>query len=338
MNRLLYILFFLASTAQAQLIEQHSVYFNVDKDQFVDSEGRQLDNFLDDLLYKPLLDVKILGYCDDRGSYAYNLDLSNRRVETVSDHLQQHSIDVSHISKKVEGKGEVALTREETSDDSISDERAENRRVDIIFSLSAAKVKQIKIKKLSRENLTEKEEKVIDEYEKSAIERLQDSVVTSDFEVVEVDDDLLDIPTKLDPPVDNNTEPFRTLLSKNLKKGQVIRLENILFYKGRSTMLEESEPLLERVAEILQARKDIEFEIHGHVCCINPYYEDAYNRDTRKNHLSKDRARSIYKKLMRRGISSDRMKYIGFGRSKPLGGSDKLDRRVELYITKIGTE
>jgi hypothetical protein len=29
------------------------------------------------------------------------------------------------------------------------------------------------------------------------------------------------------------------------------------------------------------------------------------------------------------------MKYKGFGRTKPLGGIDKLDRRVELYITHI---
>jgi outer membrane protein OmpA-like peptidoglycan-associated protein len=320
------------------LIEQHSVYFDLDKDVFVSQEGEELDNFLDNLLYKPLLDVKILGYCDDRGSYEYNLDLSNRRVETVSKHLQQHSIDVSHISKKVEGRGEIALTQMDSSDDTISTERAENRRVDIIFSLAAEKVKQIKIKKLNRENLSEKEKEQIDDYENEVIENFKDSTATIAQVKVGNDDELLEIPTKLDPPVDNETEPFRTLLSKKLKKGQVIRLENILFYKGRSTMLEESEPLLERVAEILLARKDIEFEIHGHVCCINPYYEDAYNRDTRKNHLSKDRARAIYKKLLKRGISKNRMRYEGFGRSKPLGGSDKLDRRVELYITKINPQ
>jgi hypothetical protein len=32
------------------------------------------------------------------------------------------------------------------------------------------------------------------------------------------------------------------------------------------------------------------------------------------------------------------MKYKGFGRKKPLGGLDRLDRRVELYITKIDSE
>jgi outer membrane protein OmpA-like peptidoglycan-associated protein len=123
--------------------------------------------------------------------------------------------------------------------------------------------------------------------------------------------------------------------NKNLKKGQIIRLENILFYRGRSVVLEESQPLLDRVAEILVAREDIHFEIHGHVCCINPVYDDAYNRDTKKSNLSYARAKSIFETLRKRGVSYRRMKYKGYGRTKPLGGLDKLDRRVELYITKI---
>ena len=97
----------------------------------------------------------------------------------------------------------------------------------------------------------------------------------------------------------------------------------------------ESQPLLDRVAEILIARKDIKFEIHGHVCCINPVYKDAYNRDTKKSNLSEDRARAVFKILRSRGIDHRRMKFMGFGRTKPLGGIDKLDRRVELLITEI---
>ncbi|MGB3590986.1 MAG: OmpA family protein [Nonlabens sp.] len=346
MKKIGYILVLFSTVCAAQLIETHSVYFDVDKDVFVSMEGKELNLFLDDLLYKPLLDVKILGYCDDRGSHDYNLDLSNRRVENVSAHLQQHSIDVSHIIKKVEGKGEVALINRDSNDDSVSDERAQNRRVDIIFSLKEAFLRQVPIKKLQKNALTDGELKIIDTAEKPAINAIQDSIKKAE-EAVEVprdsiisipEDELIDVPTKMSPPVDNGKEPFKSLLSKNLKKGQVIKLEDILFFKGRSTMLAESKPLLERVAEILAARKDIEFEIHGHVCCINPYYEDAYNRDTRKTNLSSDRAKTIYNLLQKRGVSKKRMKYIGFGRTRPLGGSDKLDRRVELFITKVGGE
>ncbi|GAK88167.1 hypothetical protein JCM19297_2680 [Nonlabens ulvanivorans] len=37
------------------------MYFDVDKDQFSFSEGKQLTSFFDDLIYKPILTVKILG-------------------------------------------------------------------------------------------------------------------------------------------------------------------------------------------------------------------------------------------------------------------------------------
>ena len=345
------IFLFLTLVGKAQLTETHSVYFDLDKDKFSFSEGKQLNSFFDDLLYKPLLDVKILGYCDDRGSYEYNLDLSNRRVETVSEWLQNHQITIENISKTIEGRGEVAL--EDGSEElSIDDERAQNRRVDVVFSLKQSIANRFEIKKLDKNDLTEAEAEEIKTYEKKVIETVlgqeesSESIPTSKIKetteevpaVESEEEEYLDIPTKLDPPVDNTQEPFKSLLSKNLKKGQIIRLENILFYKGRSTVLEESQPLLDRVAEILVARDDIHFEIHGHVCCINPVYKDAYNRDTKKSNLSFDRAKAIFQILRKRGVNYSRMKYKGFGRKKPLGGIDKLDRRVELYITKIDNQ
>jgi outer membrane protein OmpA-like peptidoglycan-associated protein len=327
----------------AQLTETHSVYFEIDKDVIVTSEGKQLNSFFDELLYKPILDVKILGYCDDRGSYEYNIKLSNRRVETVSRWLQEHNITVAHISKTVEGKGEIALRKNTAV--SVADERAHNRRVDITFSLAAQVVDRLAIKKLNREELTTGESELIESYQKKVVEAFDknpngEKVIELEKPDIEdlselSEDEFLIIPTKIDPLIDNTQEPFKSLLSKKLQKGQVIRLENILFYRGRSTILEESQPLLDRVAEILNARKDIKFEIHGHVCCINPVYEDAYNRDTKKSNLSHDRAKAIYQILRKRGINHSRMRFKGFGRTKPLGGIDKLDRRVELYITAI---
>lgn len=345
MKQLLYIsVFLLAICSSAQITVTHSVYFDLDKDEFSFSEGKQLTSFFDDLIYKPILTVKILGYCDDRGSIDYNLDLSNRRVETVSKWLENHDIELENISKKVEGLGEVAL-EEELDEEETEEIRAQNRRVDVEFSLSADKTNRISIKKLRKRDLTEQEVQEFPAYEEKVIKEIKEkpkskeiiptvAIIEEKKEEVE-EDEFLEIPTKLNPPIDNSREPFKSLLSKKLKKGQVIRLENILFYKGRSTILEESQPLLDRVAEILIAREDIHFEIHGHVCCINPAYPDAYNRDTKKSNLSHDRAKAIYKILRGRGVKHTRMRFKGYGRTKPLGGHDKLDRRVELYITKI---
>ena len=347
MKQIIFICVFLfAICSSAQITVTHSVYFDLDKDEFSFSEGKQLTSFFDDLIYKPILTVKILGYCDDRGSYDYNLDLSNRRVETVSKWLENHDIELENISKKVEGLGEIAL-QEELDEEETKETRAQNRRVDVEFSLSIDKTSRIAIKKLRKTDLTDQEAKEIPAYEEKAVAAIKaepssketiptfTTVEVKQIEPEEEENEFLDIPTKLDPPIDNSKEPFKSLLSKKLKAGQVIRLENILFYKGRSTILEESQPLLDRVAEILIARKDIHFEIHGHVCCINPAYPDAYNRDTKKSNLSQDRAKAIFKIFRTRGVNHKRMKFKGYGRTRPLGGVDKLDRRVELYITKI---
>lgn len=323
----------------------HTVYFDVDKDQFSFSEGKQLNSFFDDLLYKPILSVKILGYCDDRGSNAYNLDLSNRRVQTVSNWLENHDIALKNISQKVEGLGEIALEDNLTSDE-VDLIRAENRRVDIEFYLKEDIADRITIKKIKNSDLNSVEAQQIDAYEKKVVNIITSqpndttliqpvSIPKPELTKPEQTIEYLEIPTKIDPPVDNNSEPFKSLLKKELQPGEVIQLENILFYKGRSTVLKESEPLLDRVAEILAARKDIIFEIHGHVCCINPAYPDAYNRDTKKSNLSHARALAIYKFLRSHGVNHRRMKFKGYGRTKPLGGPEKLDRRVEIVITKI---
>lgn len=341
MKKTLYIVLFigLSTFCKAQLSVEHTVYFDLDKDTFVNSEGVQLDTFLDDLIYKPILEIKILGYCDDRGSKEYNLDLSNRRVETVSRWLVAHDIKIQNITKHVEGLGEIGLTEEHLDDEDLERTRAKNRRVDVTFLLSKKVEDRLSIKKITQSSLNNKEKEVIDAYETAAIDAVnknpdsKEKIIIKEY--IEKPEEFLDVPTRLNPPIDNGKEPFKSLLSMNLKEGQVIRLDNILFYKGRSTILEESLPLLDRMAEILVAREDIEFEIHGHVCCINAAYPDAYNRDTKKSNLSHDRAQAIFQILRKRGVDYRRMKFKGYGRSKPLGGPDKQDRRVELIVTKI---
>lgn len=332
MNKLAFfsIALFITTMSVAQLTEKHSIYFDVDKDTFAPEEGMELNALFEKLLYKPILDVRIYGYCDDRGTQDYNLELSNRRVESVSKWLQDHDITLDHISTTVEGKGEVAL--EGNTGNEVSEERARNRRVDVVFNLKETYANRLVIKKLNKDYLTDEEERVIKDYEEKVVKQITESKEKPTVIAVE---DLLEIPTNLDIAFDNSEDPFKSLLNKNLKKGTIIRLENLLFHKGRSSMVPESVLLMDRVAEILVARKDIKFEIRGHVCCINARFKDAYNRDTRQSTLSKDRAKFIYDLLIEQGINKDRMTHKGYGRSMPLGGLDKMDRRVELYITDI---
>lgn len=123
-------------------------------------------------------------------------------------------------------------------------------------------------------------------------------------------------------------------LAGNIKIGDNILLENILFKTGYSYLLPESVKTLEEIAEVLIERTDIYFTIQGHVCCTQNS-RDANDRRTNKQNLSVARAQYIYEYLARKGVDPKRMKYVGMRRKFPLGGEAKYDRRVEILITYV---
>lgn len=126
-----------------------------------------------------------------------------------------------------------------------------------------------------------------------------------------------------------------SLKDENLKAGDKILLENILFKTGYSVLLPESKKTLEDMADVMVERKDIYFTIQGHVCCTQNS-RDAIDRKTKQRNLSVARAKYIYDYLAKKGVDKRRMKYVGMRRKFPLGGEPKFDRRVEILITYVG--
>jgi outer membrane protein OmpA-like peptidoglycan-associated protein len=132
--------------------------------------------------------------------------------------------------------------------------------------------------------------------------------------------------------IDERKKPIT--LESDLRVGDNITLNNILFRTGYSYILKESIPDLEKIARILNRKKEVYFTIKGHVCCT-ANGRDAIDRGTGKRNLSLARARYIFSYLMKSGIAKKRMKYIGLKHKYPLGGDSKFDRRVEIEITYI---
>jgi outer membrane protein OmpA-like peptidoglycan-associated protein len=129
-------------------------------------------------------------------------------------------------------------------------------------------------------------------------------------------------------------ENAEDLLKGNLKEGDKILLENLLFRTGYSYLVQDSKVILDRIAEILARRTDIYFTIEGHVCCTEGA-RDAMDRKTKKRNLSLARAKYVYDYLAKNGVKRYRMKYVGMRRKAPLGGEPELDRRVEILVTRI---
>lgn len=126
-------------------------------------------------------------------------------------------------------------------------------------------------------------------------------------------------------------------LKGDVKPGDKILLENILFKTGYSYLLPESREVLNDIATVLVERKELYFVIEGHVCCTQNT-RDALDRKTNKVNLSVARAKYIYDFLIKKGVNPRRMKYVGMRRKFPLGGEAKYDRRVEILITHVREE
>lgn len=271
MLRLIYLILLIGACSYAQEIT-HEVYFDTDKYAVDSDEQERFSQFISKLDSVDIHKITIFGYCDDRGTDAYNLWLSKKRANTVKWHFTNNEFSEDLITV-IDGKGEVAL---DTTKSNHKMYRQQNRRVEIVVNTR--------------------------------------SLITSE--------DTIEVPTT------------QTLLKGELKVGDKVRLKNIYFKTGYSTVVPESIPTLKEIAQILVDRKDLYFTIQGHVCCTHDTY-DAVDRKTNKRNLSVARAKFIYTYLIRRGVEKKRMKYVGLRRKFPLGGDQKYDRRVEIEITYV---
>jgi outer membrane protein OmpA-like peptidoglycan-associated protein len=251
---------------------KHEIYFETDKHVVPEIEQNRLLKFIKNLDSGEIEKISIYGFCDDIGSEAYNLILSQKRANAIKFIFSSNNIDESLISN-VDGKGEILLNIINT--ENANTIRGLNRKVEVVVFLKAS----------NPENVIEKKE-------------------------------------------------ITEILNSELKIGDKILLEHILFKTGYSDIIPDSRKTLEKISKILVEKENIFFTIQGHVCCTKNT-RDAVDAKTKKQNLSLARAKYIYNFLAKKGVSKKRMKYVGMRRKFPLGGDPKFDRRVEILVTYI---
>lgn len=104
-------------------------------------------------------------------------------------------------------------------------------------------------------------------------------------------------------------------------------LEGVNFKSNRSTLLTESETILNKVAEIMLANPDVNVEVGGH--------SDADGNDGYNMKLSDARANAVRNYLIKAGVPAERMTARGYGETQPLADNvtpegKAANRRVEL--------
>lgn len=127
----------------AQTKQTHSVYFEVSQHNVDEDKKIQLITFVKNIDTTQVESISILGYCDDRGSYQYNMQLSQKRAQEIKSLLNKEGVKLK-ILVEIKGKGKIELT-ESDADKNLDYVRKKNRRVDIVTNLKGSNYKNYDI-------------------------------------------------------------------------------------------------------------------------------------------------------------------------------------------------
>ncbi len=137
------------------------------------------------------------------------------------------------------------------------------------------------------------------------------------------------------PPPPPPPEPVKAEAPKppprvELKDNAIVIREKIQFEYAKATIKSESFGLLDEIAGVIKQNGHIKkIQIEGHASSDG---DDAYNMK-----LSDDRAKSVRKYLLDKGIAAEKLVAKGFGETKPIAdnateeGKEK-NRRVEFNV------
>jgi outer membrane protein OmpA-like peptidoglycan-associated protein len=125
---------------------KHTIYFDTGAYNIPSIEKNRLLIFINNLDSLEIEKISIYGFCDDIGSDAFNLKLSQQRADAIKKLLSNNEIDDSKISN-VDGKGEILLNIENTKD--INNIRGLHRRADVVVFYKPYSPKEIEKTKRS---------------------------------------------------------------------------------------------------------------------------------------------------------------------------------------------
>ncbi len=129
--------------------------------------------------------------------------------------------------------------------------------------------------------------------------------------------------------VDEYQEINEDLLLTPIEEGASITLNNLFFDVNSSVFYKESIPELNRLVQTLKIYSNMKIQINGHT--------DSNGGENANKKLSESRANSVSDFLVQNNVSSDRIKTMGYGESKPIADNTteegrRINRRVEFQV------
>ncbi|MBC7775049.1 MAG: OmpA family protein [Phycisphaerae bacterium] len=106
-----------------------------------------------------------------------------------------------------------------------------------------------------------------------------------------------------------------------------IILRNVFFETGSAALRSESLAELARLAQLLTGSPTLKIQINGHTDNVG---DDAFNQT-----LSEARAKAVQDYLLSKSIAPERLRFRGFGESKPLESNDTPEGRARNRRTEF---
>ncbi len=136
----------------------------------------------------------------------------------------------------------------------------------------------------------------------------------------------------------NSKAPYETFeAKKEIKVGEVFVLKNVYYEYNEHIPLVEGYKELDRVVKFLKEKPEVSIELSSHT--------DARGRTRYNTYLSRKRAESAKAYLLKKGISSERIKAKGYGETMLINkcadgvkcdeSKHQLNRRTEIKILKL---
>ncbi|NMM47118.1 OmpA family protein [Marinigracilibium pacificum] len=140
-------------------------------------------------------------------------------------------------------------------------------------------------------------------------------------------------PSIFEVKIEEGGSPLRkdTFYLKSSRQGEILRMEKLLFQRGRANILPESYPELETLLQMMDSYPEMVIQLEGHT--------DTRGVESKNLELSRERVEEVKSYLVKNGINKNRIKTKAFGGTQPISTENteeahQLNRRVEVRILK----
>jgi outer membrane protein OmpA-like peptidoglycan-associated protein len=123
---------------------------------------------------------------------------------------------------------------------------------------------------------------------------------------------------------------LENLQAAQTPRGIVLTLDDVLFDTGKAQLKPGAERSIEQIASFLSENPERRVQVEG--------FTDSQGANEYNLELSQSRADAVAMAIIRRGISAERVRALGYGEEFPVAsnsndGSRQLNRRVEVIVS-----